>query len=69
MTSWRGDMHGRADPGIQLLNVVGGRAEALVERLPEPVRGRLEAGTVQALEMAMAAAHRSRGMVAGSLAG
>ncbi len=58
--------HARAGrPGIQLLNVIGGRAEALVERLPEPVRGRLEAGTVQALEVAMAAAHRSRGMVGG----
>ncbi|WP_281966762.1 EcsC family protein [Roseovarius nanhaiticus] len=49
--------------GIQVLNVVGGRAEALLDRLPESMRDRLESGTAQALEMAMGAAHRSRGMV------
>ncbi|MFD0858909.1 EcsC family protein [Roseovarius aquimarinus] len=49
--------------GIQVLNVVGGRAEALLDRLPDTVMGRLETGTQQALEMAMNAAHRSRGMV------
>ncbi len=56
--------HARAgNLGIQVLNVVGGRAEALLDRLPEGVRGRLEGGTSQALEMAMGAANRSRGMV------
>ncbi len=56
--------HARAgNLGIQVLNVIGGRAEALLDRLPEGVRGRLEAGTQQALETAMSAAHRSRGVV------
>ncbi len=56
--------HARAgNLGIQVLNVVGGRAEALLERLPEGVRGRLEGGTEQALAMAMGAAQRSRGVV------
>ncbi|WP_324755357.1 EcsC family protein [Roseovarius sp. Pro17] len=56
--------HARAgNLGIQVLNVVGGRAEALLDRLPEGVRGRLEGGTGQALEVAMGAANRSRGMV------
>ncbi len=56
--------HARAgNLGIQVLNVVGGRAEALINRLPEDVRIRLESGTTQALEMAMGAAHRSRGVV------
>ena len=49
--------------GIQVLNVVGSRAETLLSRLPDDVRSRLDKGTYQALEMAMGAAHRSRGMV------
>ncbi|PVA10514.1 protein EcsC [Pelagivirga sediminicola] len=58
--------HARAgNIGIQVLNVIGGRAEALLERLPDGVRGRLEGRTEQALQMAMGAAHRSRGMVGG----
>ena len=49
--------HARAgNLGIQVLNIVGGRAEALLERLPEGVRDRLEGGTEQALSMAMGAA-------------
>ncbi|MCQ0093889.1 EcsC family protein [Roseovarius sp. M141] len=56
--------HARAgNLGIQVLNIVGGRAEALLERLPEGVRDRLEGGTEQALSMAMGAAQRSRGVV------
>ena len=56
--------HARAgNLGIQVLNVIGGRAEALLDRLPDGVRGRLEAGTQHALETAMGAAHRSRGVV------
>lgn len=56
--------HARAgNLGIQVLNIVGGRAEALLEQLPENVRGRLEGSTHQALEAAMGAAHRSRGVV------
>ncbi|HEY9037953.1 MAG TPA: EcsC family protein [Roseovarius sp.] len=56
--------HARAgNLGIQVLNIVGVRAETLLERLPEAVRDRLQGGTEQALEMAMGAAQRSRGMV------
>lgn len=51
--------------GIQLLNVIGSRAEALLDRLPEEMRDRLGDGTQQALELAMGAAHRSRGVVGG----
>ncbi len=58
--------HARAgNLGIQVLNVLGGRAEALLEQLPGGVRDRLEGGTEQALVIAMGAAHRSRGMVGG----
>jgi len=56
--------HARAgNLGIQVLNVIGGRAEALLDRLPEAVRARLEGATEQALEMAMGVAQRSRGLV------
>lgn len=56
--------HARAgNLGIQVLNIIGGRAEALLEQLPENVRGRLEGSTHQALEAAMGAAQRSRGVV------
>lgn len=48
--------------GIQLLNFVGGGAESLLERLPEPVRDALGERTHSALAMAMEAAHRSRGV-------
>ncbi|WP_113913139.1 EcsC family protein [Roseovarius dicentrarchi] len=58
--------HARAgNLGMQVLNVLGGRAEALVEKLPDSVRDRLEGGTEQALTMAMGAAQRSRGVVGG----
>lgn len=58
--------HARAgNLGIQVLNVVGGRAEALLDRLPEGIRDRLEGKTEQALQMAMSAAHLSRGVVGG----
>lgn len=56
--------HARAgNLGIQVLNIIGGRAEALLEQLPENVRGRLEGSTHQALEAAMGAAQRSRGVL------
>lgn len=58
--------HARAgNLGMQVLNVLGGRAEALLEKLPEGVRDRLEGGTEQALVLAMGAAQRSRGVVGG----
>lgn len=49
--------------GIQVLNVIGGQAEGLLDRLPEGMRDRLGDGTEQALKLAMSAAHRSRGVV------
>lgn len=56
--------HARAgNVGIQLLNVVGGQAENLLDRLPAPARARLGDGAEQALRLAMDAAHRSRGVV------
>ena len=49
--------------GIEILNLIGGRAEGLLDRLPSPVRGGLEQATTRALEQAMKAAHGSRGVV------
>ncbi len=49
--------------GIQVLNMIGGQADSLLDRLPETVRLRLEDGTVKALNVAMKAAHGSRGVV------
>lgn len=49
--------------GIEVLNVVGGKAEGLLDRLPTAVRGSLEHATTRALEQAMKAANSSRGVV------
>ena len=49
--------------GIQVLNVIGGQAEGLLDRLPAGLRDRLGDGTEQALKLAMEAAQRSRGVV------
>ena len=49
--------------GIQILNMVGGQAEGLLDRLPTGVRDRLGDGAEQALKLAMSAAQRSRGVV------
>ena len=38
--------------GLQVLNIVGGHAENLLERLPDPVKDRLEIATQRALETA-----------------
>lgn len=58
--------HARAgNAGIQVLNLVGGQAENLLDRLPADIRTRLDDGTQRALRIAMQAAHRSRGVVAG----
>lgn len=46
--------------GVAVLNLVGGRAEALVERLPGPVRDNLDEATERALLLAMRVAHGSR---------
>ncbi len=49
--------------GIQVLNMVGGQAESLLDRLPVGIRDRLDGGTAEALKLAMQAAHSSRGVV------
>lgn len=49
--------------GVQLLNLAGGQAESLLERLPAPVRGQLTGATEQALRVAMRAAQSSRSAV------
>ena len=49
--------------GIQVLNLVGGQAENLLERLPDPVKDRLEEATLAALRTSLAAAEKSRGLV------
>ncbi|WP_238364939.1 EcsC family protein [Mesobacterium pallidum] len=46
--------------GVQLLNVVGGQAENLLDRLPGSVKERLDGATEAALRTAMNAAGRSR---------
>lgn len=46
--------------GVQLLTMVGGKAEQLLERLPVPVRGALEEATERALKLAMQGANASR---------
>ena len=59
--------HQRAgNVGIQILNMVGGQAEDILNRLPEPVRARLGDSTERALRIAMDAAHRSREVVSES---
>lgn len=49
--------------GIHVLNLIGGSAEGLLDRLPTPVRHNLESATIKALEQAMKAAHSSRDYV------
>ncbi|MFD1193326.1 EcsC family protein [Seohaeicola saemankumensis] len=56
--------HARAGGlGIQVLNLIGGQTESLLDRLPAPVRDRLGEGTEAALHWAMKAAQGSRGVV------
>lgn len=49
--------------GIQVLNLIGGQADGLLERLPNSIRHNLESATTAALTQAMKAAHSSRDMV------
>lgn len=49
--------------GMQVLNLIGGQAENLLERLPDRVKDQLEGATARALEVAMRAAQGSRGVV------
>jgi len=49
--------------GMQVLNLLGGQAENLLDRLPAPVKSRLGEATERALEAAVKAAGKSRGVV------
>ncbi|MCV3272534.1 EcsC family protein [Roseobacter sinensis] len=48
---------------VDLINLVGGGAEGLLERLPAQARSGLQDATRRALEQAMKVAHSSRGVV------
>lgn len=49
--------------GIQVVNLIGMRAESLLARLPAPARARLDDVTMRALRASVAAAQVSRGVV------
>jgi len=49
--------------GMAVLNLLGSRAENLLERLPAPVRAGLTSGTETALKSALRAAQASRGVI------
>lgn len=49
--------------GINVLNLLGGSANGLIDKLPSPVRRNLEEATMKALRHAMTAAQHSRGYV------
>jgi hypothetical protein len=49
--------------GMDVLNLIGGRAETLLGKLPEAARAGLQGATQRALEQAMKAAHSSRDYV------
>ncbi|WP_299963427.1 EcsC family protein [uncultured Roseobacter sp.] len=58
------ERYARAGSGaIDVLNLVGGRAEGLLDRLPKPARTGLQDATRRALEQAMKLAQTSRGVV------
>ena len=46
--------------GVKALNLLGGKAESLLDRLPAPVRDNLNGATQRALTLAMQAAQTSR---------
>lgn len=50
-------------PVIQLLNLVGAKADAMIDGLPEGMRDNLVAGTEHALQLAMKLAEGSRGVI------
>ncbi len=51
--------------GIEVLNLIGTQADALIETLPQPIRDRLEDVTELALGQAMQLAHGSRRAIGG----
>ena len=54
---------GAGGVGINVLNLIGGSAEGLIDKLPGAVRRNLETATIKALGQAMKAATSSRSMV------
>ncbi|WP_137703132.1 EcsC family protein [Marimonas lutisalis] len=54
---------GAGGAGLQLLNLIGGQAESLLDRLPENIRTQLDAQTERALRLALRTARDSRGVV------
>jgi hypothetical protein len=50
-------------PGLQVLTLLGGKAEGLLDRLPLAIRNRLDSASEAALRTAMRAAQSSRGVV------
>ncbi len=54
---------GAGGMGINVLNLIGGSAEGLIDKLPGAVRRNLETATIKALAQAMKAATSSRSMV------
>ncbi|APG48087.1 EcsC family protein [Phaeobacter porticola] len=55
--------------GIQILNLLGGSADSLLDKLPAPVRNGLDSATQQALLLAMQGANGSRRVVPDQPAG
>ncbi|MFT4706977.1 MAG: hypothetical protein ACI9PU_000814 [Ascidiaceihabitans sp.] len=49
--------------GIDLLNSLGAQADSLIQRLPQKAQDGLQDATISALNHAMTAAHKSRGLV------
>ncbi|MGP6086464.1 EcsC family protein [Antarctobacter jejuensis] len=49
--------------GMQILSLIGGKAETLLQRLPAPARAGLDEATKRALTLAFMAARHSRGKV------
>ncbi|MDC0736915.1 EcsC family protein [Cognatishimia sp. SS12] len=54
---------GASGLAIDVLNLLGGTADGLIDKLPEPVRNRLQDATELALKQAMKAANGSRRIV------
>ena len=49
--------------GMQVVGLLGGQAEGLLDKLPKPARDGLDAATLKALELSFSAANASRGTV------
>lgn len=48
------------NPGVQLLNMLGGSADGLFEKLPAPVKSQIEGATISALELSFDGASKTR---------